>query len=154
MGDRNIDTTTIERTNDVIIVLARKLWQQAPYQLPSTMSPWRAWLFGESVRRTIIFAHIVAATYSLMKQGYALRTPFVDALPFDMRTWLWEVRSEDAWARLYSNTASPMVSLYEYCALLESEQVGCFSTFEGILVAACKGKELPLRDPTEMLETF
>jgi hypothetical protein len=151
MGNRYFDMAVVERTNNVVMYLARKLWEQAPYQLPSTMSPWRAWLFGESVRRTIIFAHVVYATFSLMKHGYALRTPFVDALPFDMRTWLWEVQSEDVWSRHYTNTAIPMVSLYEFCVLLASEQIGCFSTFEGILVAACKGKELPIGDSAEML---
>ncbi|KAH1492133.1 hypothetical protein KXX57_007032 [Aspergillus fumigatus] len=34
--------------------LGHRLWQQAPFQLPHALSPRRAWIYAESVRRTII----------------------------------------------------------------------------------------------------
>jgi hypothetical protein len=143
---------TVNKLNDIIVHLSRKLWSQVPQELPSTMTPWRAWLFAESVRRTIIYSHIASAAHSLMTLGYACRTPFVDALPFDSRTWLWEVQSEDHWAKLNSNVNLPMVSLYEYTNFLEFGQSQPYSNFEGVIVATCRGKEIPIQDPSTIIE--
>ncbi|GKU07626.1 unnamed protein product [Fusarium langsethiae] len=44
----------VERDNEDMWALTHQLWQHAPIQLPSTLSPWQAWLFSESVRRTIM----------------------------------------------------------------------------------------------------
>ncbi|KAF5618698.1 hypothetical protein F52700_12218 [Fusarium sp. NRRL 52700] len=44
----------IERDNEEVWALTHELWQRAPIQLPSSLSPWKAWLFSENVRRTIM----------------------------------------------------------------------------------------------------
>ncbi|CRG88681.1 hypothetical protein PISL3812_05715 [Talaromyces islandicus] len=150
----NMSDQSLNKLNDIIVHLSRKLWSEVPQELPSTMTPWRAWMFAESVRRTIIYSHIAGAAHSLRTLGYACRTPFVDALPFDSRTWLWEVKSEDQWTRLNSNVNLPMVSLYEYTTFLEFGEAQAYSNFEGVIVATCRGKELPIRDPTTVIEAF
>lgn len=154
LSNDKINNQTLDKLNDIIVNLSRKLWSEVPSQLPSTMTPWRAWLFAESVRRTIIYSHIAGAAHMLRTLGYACRTPFVDALPFDSRTWLWEVQSEDHWARLNSNVNLPMVSLYEYTTRLEFGQTEAYSNFEGVIVATCRGKELPIRDPSTLIAAF
>jgi len=146
-----MNAQTVNKLNDIIVHLSRKLWSQVPQELPSTMTPWRAWLFAESVRRTIIYSHIASAAHSLMTLGYACRTPFGDALPFDSRTWLWEVQSEDHWAKLNSNVNLPMVSLYEYTTFLEFGQSQPYSNFESVIVATCRGKEIPIQDPSTII---
>ncbi|KAL1965462.1 hypothetical protein VTN77DRAFT_5718 [Rasamsonia byssochlamydoides] len=144
---------SFQTANDTLLEFARKLWQQAPYQLPSSMSPWRAWIFAESVRRTIIISHVLYATFSFLQQGYANRTPFVDALPFDVRTWLWSIESEEAWMEASANGSFPMVSLYEYTSMLEAGKALGSSPFEKLIFATCRGKELPLRPPPFALDT-
>jgi hypothetical protein len=141
------DEQSLKAANATLLELARKLWQQAPYQLPSSMSPWRAWIFAESVRRTIIICYLLNTAFVLNKERFALRSPFVDALPFDIRTWLWNIESEDAWTEASSNGSFPMVSLYEYTSMLLAGQAQGTSLFEKLVFAACKGKELPLRSP-------
>lgn len=145
---------SLNKLNDIIVHLSRKLWSEVPQELPSSMTPWRAWMFAESVRRTIIYSHIASAAHSLLTLGYACRTPFVDALPFDSRTWLWEIRSENLWERHNSSLEMPMVSLYEYTNFLEFGQSQAYSNFEGVIVATCRGKELPIRDPSTAIEAF
>ncbi|KAH8689902.1 hypothetical protein BGW36DRAFT_389924 [Talaromyces proteolyticus] len=152
LTDGNIDAKSMERLNEIIISLSRRLWAQVPTELPSTMTPWRAWMFAESVRRTIIYSHVVSATVSLLNRGYACRTPFVDALPFDVRTWLWEIRSESRWTQFNANTELPMVSLYEFTNFLEFGESECYSSFEGVIVATCRGKQLPIRSVSDILE--
>ncbi|KAL4888775.1 hypothetical protein BDV59DRAFT_134085 [Aspergillus ambiguus] len=135
--DQYSETTATTLTN-----VAEQLWERAPIQLPSTMSSRRAWLFAESVRRTIIVGFMLRSVYSLKTRNYSVRTPFVDSLPFDIRTSLWNEVSEEAWNRNSLNPSEYMVSLHQYSAMLENGQVHNISPFGSLILAACKGKSI------------
>ncbi|KAL4876214.1 hypothetical protein BJY04DRAFT_200364 [Aspergillus karnatakaensis] len=132
-----------ESTSAMLYHIGHKLWAQAPIQLPNSLSPRKAWLMGETVRRTIIISFVLRSVYSMLKRGYSVRTPFIDALPFDLRTVLWddvfaqwnggldEVEARDG--------TESMVSLYQYSAMLESGAVHGISEFGGLVLAACRG---------------
>ncbi|KAF3387874.1 Transcription factor gsfR2 [Talaromyces pinophilus] len=135
----NEDDEYAESTNDMLAGLARRLWEQAPIQLPHDLSPRRAWLFAESVRRTIIVSYVLCSAYSLGKRNYSVRTPFVDALPFDVRTSLWDAPSEESWEQAASSTPISMVSLREYSDMLAAGLVHEVTTFGSLILAACKG---------------
>lgn len=120
--------------------VARKLWQQAPIQLPRTLSPRYAWLLAESVRRTIIVCFMLRSAYSLNTRNYSVRTPFIDSLPFDLRTNLWDENSEIAWEDALSDSNDSMVSLHEWSDRLAAGRVHDVSCFSGLILAACKGK--------------
>ncbi|KAJ6149255.1 hypothetical protein N7471_000454 [Penicillium samsonianum] len=120
--------------------VAGKLWQQAPIQLPRTLSPRYAWLLAESVRRTIIVCFMLRSAYSLNTRNYSVRTPFIDSLPFDLRTNLWDENSEIAWEDALSDSNDSMVSLHEWSDGLAAGRVHDVSCFSGLILAACKGK--------------
>ncbi|KAJ5597599.1 hypothetical protein N7537_007683 [Penicillium hordei] len=120
--------------------IAGKLWQQAPIQLPQTLSPRCAWLLAESVRRTIIVCFMLRSAYSLNTRNYSVRTPFIDSLPFDLRTNLWDEHSETAWQNALSDTEGSMVSLNEWSDGLAAGRVHDVSCFSGLILAACKGQ--------------
>ncbi|KAI9929536.1 hypothetical protein ASPWEDRAFT_534080 [Aspergillus wentii DTO 134E9] len=146
------DDQYLESTTNMLTGLAWKLWQQAPIQLPHTLSPRRAWLLAESVRRTIIVAYILRSAYSFDKRNYSVRTPFIEALPFDVRTSLWDAPAEN-WEEAAVTSQSSMVSLREYSGMLESGRVHGISAFGNLILAACKGKtaatvQFPSRHPT------
>ncbi|KAF7589577.1 hypothetical protein BBP40_004156 [Aspergillus hancockii] len=128
-----------ESVSTMLSNVGRRLWQQAPIQLSHDLSPRNAWLFGESVRRTIIVAFMLRSVYSLLKRGYSVRTPFVDSLPFDVRTSLWDADPE-TWEGSTSDALQNMVSLYQYSSMLESGEVHGISPFSTLILAACKGK--------------
>lgn len=136
----NGDLPYSEKTATILTDLAEQLWQQAPIQLPSTMSSQRAWLFAESVRRTIIVGFMLRSVYSLKKRNYSVRTPFVDSLPFDLRTSLWDADSHEVWDNHHLDSSHYMVSLRQYSTMLENGQVHGVSTFGSLILAACKGK--------------
>jgi hypothetical protein len=117
--------------------LGQRLWQQAPIQLPHTLSPRRAWVYAESVRRTIIVSFMLRSVYSLHRRNYSVRTPFIDSLPFDVRTSLWDAPGE-AWTECPSKVN--MVSLHEYSGMLQSGQVHNITPFGRLVLAACRGK--------------
>jgi hypothetical protein len=143
----------VESVNNKILALTHRLWNQAPIHLPSDLTSSQGYLLAESVRRTVIISNILYGTHSLLKRGYAVRTPFVDSLPFDTRTWLWEstrltegcLEASCLSEGSHPSPIPPVVSLHEYTELLQSGQARDDSLFARIVFAACKGKLLPER---------
>ncbi|KAF5660878.1 hypothetical protein FHETE_8729 [Fusarium heterosporum] len=123
----------VERDNEDMWALTHRLWQHAPVQLPSTLSPWQAWLFSESVRRTIMVCNILLAVYSSLKRGYTIHALCIEALPFDIRTYLWDAASEVSWAAAASKDPEPsLVTLSQFTALERPADGG--SRFEDLLL--------------------
>ncbi|KAJ5584597.1 uncharacterized protein N7459_004397 [Penicillium hispanicum] len=139
-----------ENTSQIIEGVGRRLWQQAPTQLPPTLSRRHAWLLAESVRRTIIVSLMLRSAYSLKKRKFSVRTPFVDALPFDLRTYLWDDYSEKDWSDSALDSHDSMISLHEYSDAFESGRFHEVTPFGALIFAACKGKKvstLPFPSP-------
>ena len=123
----------VERDNKAVWELTHQLWQRAPTQLPSTLSPWQAWLFSENVRRTILVCNILLGVYSSFKRGYTIHPLCIEALPFDMRTQLWDAESERAWQATVSKYPDPsLVTLRQYIALRQPTHAD--SEFEKLLL--------------------
>jgi len=141
----NEDGNTSSYSEAISVMLAGvagKLWQQAPIQLPRALSPRHAWLLAESVRRTIIVCFMLRSAYSLNTRDYSVRTPFVDSLPFDLRTNLWDDDSETVWQDALSDSHGSMVSLHEWSDGLAAGRVHDVSCFSGLILAACKGQSV------------
>ena len=85
-------------------VWTRNLRDQAPAELSHSLSPWQAWYFAESVRRSILVSHMIRAVYATIKQGYHIHTLYVEALPFDPQTLLWDAQSASDWTTCTSST--------------------------------------------------
>ena len=118
-----------------------KLWQQVPSLISSSLNPWQAWLFAESVRRTILISHLIRGVYSSIKQGYHAHTLFVEALPFDSDTLLWDARSVEEWETLTPAASPHMVSYREYVTGYAIGTVHPIGVFESLLLVACYGKD-------------
>lgn len=139
IGIENPSIPYSEANHALLLAVSHKLWQQAPIQLPSTLSPRRAWILAESVRRTIIVGFMLRSVYSLKKRNHSVRTPFVDSLPFDIRTSLWDETS-DSFINGVDNQADSIVSLHQYSGMLENGLVHGIPPFGGLILAACRGK--------------
>lgn len=120
----------IEQENQAIWALTRRLWQHAPTQLPSSLSPWQAWVFAESVRRTLLVCNILLSVYGVLRRGYAVHAVCIEALPFDMRTQLWDANSEDSWKAAALDCTTPLVSFRQFKSL---QQPTSNSPFENLL---------------------
>jgi hypothetical protein len=142
-----------EATSSMLAGIAMKLWQQAPIQLPQALSPRQAWLLAESVRRTIIVCFMLRSAYSLSKRNYSVRTPFVDSLPFDLRTNLWDDDSSTSWEHALSDSNNFMVSLHEWSDSMAAGRVHDVSHFSGLILAACKGQAVSII-PSPPLGTY
>ncbi len=86
-----------ERFLDVLSEWTQTLLSSAQTRMPRNQSPWQDWLFGESVRRTIIMSYALSLTLSSFSYGYCSNWLFVESLPFDRRAGLWMAESPQAW---------------------------------------------------------
>ena len=116
---------------------ARQLWKTAPSQTPGSLSPWQAWVFAESVRRSILVACLI---HSAIKRGYSEHTLFVEALPFDLHTTKWDAQSTMDWELIDPQPRSSMVSYREYVERFSDGQAKSVKEFETLLLIACYGK--------------
>ncbi|KAK1142392.1 hypothetical protein N8T08_007944 [Aspergillus melleus] len=143
LNEDDYEATPYSETVSMMLMdLAERLWQQAPIQLPKTLSPKRAWLFAESVRRTIIVGFLLRSVYSLKKRNYSVRNPFIDSLPFDVRVSLWDEDSAEVWSGELSESESwrSIMSLHQYSSLMDSGHTHGIPPFGALILAACKGK--------------
>jgi len=119
---------------------ACKLWTQAPSELPASLSHYEAYVYAESVRRTLHIWNKVRCTYDIFTKGYFVHTMFAEALPLDRRTALWDITDEEMWDKHVVNSAPDIVSYREFTSLWESGQITSGGLFETILLTACRGK--------------
>lgn len=82
-------------------------------------SPWQQWLFGESIRRTIIMSYVLSLALSGFEHGYCSNWLFVESLPFDRRAGLWMSESPQAWiaaarARSGEDVGERLTSFHEF----------------------------------------
>ena len=61
------------------------------------LSPWQGWLFGESIRRTIVSAHILTCVFFKDVYEEPAKKVRMEALPFDDRVGLWQAETPQAW---------------------------------------------------------
>lgn len=98
---------------------AGKLWTSAWCRIPAGLSPWQAWLLGETTRRTIIMAYFVSCSFTGWKYGFCRHKLLFESLPFDGRVGLWKAESPQAWiatagARIGSEVGTHLQSFHEF----------------------------------------
>ncbi|KAL4923094.1 Zn(II)2Cys6 transcription factor domain-containing protein [Aspergillus undulatus] len=121
----------VEKCQDLLVNWAQALLASAQARSPPNQSPWQTWLFGESVRRTIIMSYGLAMSLSSFKQGYCSYWIFLESLPFDRRAGLWMAGSPQAWiaaagAKSGQEVEEQLISFHEF-----AENVSGLKDFRG-----------------------
>lgn len=83
------------------------------------LTPWQAWLFGESTRRTILTSHIMTCVFFRGLYETPKAKLEMEALPFDDRGGLWLAETPQAWAaaagvRRGRDVKADLVSWHEF----------------------------------------
>ncbi|EHK44590.1 hypothetical protein TRIATDRAFT_300696 [Trichoderma atroviride IMI 206040] len=84
----SMEQANAERFIDILSVWTETLLIEAKPKLPAALSPWQTWLFGESVRRTILMSHGVVLLFFSLKYGFCSNCLFMESLPLDRRLGL------------------------------------------------------------------
>jgi hypothetical protein len=123
-----------QKQQRILMQLSHRLWLEAPASLPITMTAHMAWKLGESIRRTIIAAHLLAAIARASNTGTVQYQPFLASLPFDRRMALWSMEDEDPWLAYIDAKQTPLVSLSEWLGGDENSHVLTASVLQRTLL--------------------
>ncbi|EED16230.1 conserved hypothetical protein [Talaromyces stipitatus ATCC 10500] len=82
---------------NILYKWTQTIFPSAQNRMPRDQSPWQEWLFGESVRRTIIMSYALTMAMDSFEHGYCSNWLFLESLPFDSRAGLWMAESPQAW---------------------------------------------------------
>ncbi len=84
---------------------------------------------------------MIRGVYATIKQGYHAHTLYVETLPFDSHTLLWDSKSPTDWAKVCHSPRPNMVSYREYVNHYAAGTLVPTGLFERLLLVACYGKE-------------
>lgn len=145
----NTDFSELESLIGLISFWERHFKAILPKNLSIDLSPWQAWVIAESCRRTLLALQWISGVVELYQSGYCSYRPFVESLPFDARTGLWEAETEEDWsAALERHEDSGESSLVSWCEFIENGGPSPRPQFDGMLqrlfLAAYYGKETQL----------
>lgn len=83
------------------------------------LTPWQAWLFGESTRRTILSSHVLTCVFFQGRYEAPDAKLHMESLPFDDRGGLWLAETAQAWLaaageRRGTDVRTNLVSWHEF----------------------------------------
>ncbi len=134
-----------ENNMNILSEWTQILLASAKTRMPRNPSPWQKWLFGESVRRTIIMSYGLSLALFSFKYGYCSNWLFVESLPFDKRPGLWMAESPQAWiaagrARTGEEIGEELSSFHEFAEHIDKSDMGfCGDIFLTLLAFGHNG---------------
>lgn len=120
------------------------LRQRGEFELPLSIqsSPYRKWLFIESVRRTILMSIFLKAVYYAIKDGFCNKVPDMANLPLTVRGELWEVKSEGEWMQATRGSQPDTLTYHEFVEVWDGGPIGGdVEDFQKMLLVGCMGEE-------------
>ena len=106
----------------------------------SIQSPWRTWLFYESIRRTILTSMLVSALYTFIKEGYCDMIPRMSQVPVTPNMELWNM-NEGQWLQaLLVDDVTTLQTYRDYAQgwYRTTDKLLAQDSFEACLLALCK----------------
>lgn len=137
-----------ELQNEQLHLWTKSLWTRSLTELPMTFdSPWDAWVFSESLRRTVLVSVLVRASYSCYtRAGLCDQIPTLANLPLNRIDRLWGM-DEAEFEEMTLNGGLPTESLVAYGQWAyewnHANDVNGLTDFQRVLMAACRGKDDP-----------
>jgi hypothetical protein len=128
----------------VLDMWAMHLRQRSEFELhPSIQSsPYRKWLFVESVRRTVLMAVFLKAIYYAVKDGFCSQVPDMAGLPLAVQGELWEIKSEGEWMQATRGSQPDLLTYHEFVEVWDGGPLGKdVEGFQKLLLLACIGEE-------------
>lgn len=123
---------------------AMSLRQRSELEIPLLIqaSPYRRWLFIESVRRTVLMSIFLRAIYYCIRDGFCDKVPDLAPLPLTVRGELWEAKSESEWIQATSGIQPDVLTYHEFVEVWDGGPAGGnVEEFQKVLLLACIGEE-------------
>ncbi|KAJ8100815.1 hypothetical protein POJ06DRAFT_210532 [Lipomyces tetrasporus] len=128
----------------VLDAWAIHLRQRGELELPPSIqsSPYREWLFIESVRRTVLMSIFLRAIYYAIKNGFCDNVADMAGLPLTVRGELWEAKSEGEWMQATRGGQPDVLTYHEFVDVWDGGSAGGdVENFQKMLLVGCIGEE-------------
>ncbi|OJJ45928.1 hypothetical protein ASPZODRAFT_69091 [Penicilliopsis zonata CBS 506.65] len=107
---------------------------------PSTTT-WHAWVFAESLRRTVILSILIDGLFSVLKMGYCTVVPALSLLPFTPEPGLWNACTDASWLDESSRHSSTVLYGDFSRAWGEGKIHDRLDSFHKLLLTPCMGEK-------------
>ena len=107
----------------------------------SSTTSWRAWLFAESVRRTITMSFMIRGIYSLVKLGYCTVADLVTANSFTAQSQLWDAASVFQWNKACRECSPLWVPRMNFDTVLQEAKASEVDEFGIVMMVTYKGQD-------------
>lgn len=113
---------------------------ELPYEIQQ--SPYRRWLFVESVQRTVIVSAMIQGVYFAIKNGFCDQVAEMASLPLTVRGDLWNAASEGDWMYATRGNQPGVLPYHEFVEAWDGDPVeGYTEEFQKMLLVACLGRK-------------
>ncbi|KAF2178241.1 hypothetical protein K469DRAFT_600190, partial [Zopfia rhizophila CBS 207.26] len=120
-----------------------KVRTEAEQKLTTVTAPsWRAWIFAESVRRTITMSLFLCGIYSLVKQGFCTSADAVTANSFTAQRRLWDASSALGWDRIRQVYPPYWVTKMNFDSILQEAKGTELDDFGMVMMITYKGQDV------------
>ncbi|ORY13028.1 hypothetical protein BCR34DRAFT_562622 [Clohesyomyces aquaticus] len=108
----------------------------------ATAPSWRAWVFAESVRRTVTMSVYLCGIYSLVKHGFCVHADAVTANSFTAQRRLWESTSALQWDRVRKSCNPYWITKMEFEVILREAKGDELDDFGMVLLITYNGQDV------------
>jgi hypothetical protein len=131
-----------ERCNGLLETWAGKLWKRFSSEM-QTESSYEAYIFAESLRRTILISVFTRCAYgALMRDGQADYVHVLTRLPLERDVQAWSCEAVEWEGRRNEGRQGGLVSYGDFAGMWNAgARVQTLGEFERVLLVACWGKE-------------
>lgn len=102
---------------------------------------WRAWLFAESVRRTIAMSYTLKGMYTLVKNGYCTMGAAVTSLSFTAQRALWAASSMFEWSAAVRDNPPFWCQNMQFDSVLQEGKSWDVDDFGIVMMVMYKGRD-------------
>jgi hypothetical protein len=144
-----LERKAVEESRGILSDWTRNMLESVQHRKPGDQSPWQQWIFGESVRRTILMSYALSMALDSFSYGYCSNWLFLESLPFDRRPGLWMAQSPQAWIAAAGVTTGAVVgerlsSFHEFAEYHAHSDWGfCGDAFLTLVVTSHNGIKKP-----------
>ena len=139
--------TQAEETNAVLQLWAARLWKRSFNDPPVFTNDYDAWVFEESLRRTMLISVFTRCAWGCMtKEGLVDEAPVLARLPLTRDLDAWERTSKDSTERSLpiSGEQQTLVAYGDFSQSWTGDyKVEQLDPFTKLLLAACRGADDP-----------
>ncbi|KAK7188658.1 uncharacterized protein CC84DRAFT_1082465 [Paraphaeosphaeria sporulosa] len=134
---------TAARQNHLLELWTAHLWKRSFAEPIAFSKPWDAWVFYESLRRTVMISVFMRGSWNALTQGGLCdQVPVLARLPLSKGDGFWDIREEEFDRRVARVDGRDQLVAYGDFSLSwkpGEDDVGGLTEFQRLLLVACRG---------------